>query len=102
MTRKQLIATVESMHPDLSYSKDQILEMVEQLDELPVIDKGDLLISFMNDDNTLFDINDVGRILNAHKGVEANDLLVDVLVRRFEKIVSEKAFIERIVLAMQS
>lgn len=65
MNKKEIIRTVESLHPDLTYTKDQILEIVEQIeDENPIENTiGKILTMFMVDDNTLFDINDVNRIL---------------------------------------
>lgn len=97
MDRKQLISTVESLNPDLKYTRENILEMVEQLDELTVIDMPILLSSFMIDDNTLFDITDIERILSEHTGYLINDQVLDSIMYRFEKIMDNKVSKDKLI-----
>lgn len=97
MTREQLIRTAESLHPDLSYSKDQILEMVNQLDDVIQVDKELLLTAFMSDDNTLFDMTDVYRILDAHKGSPLKDKSLLDIVDDFKNIVLENVAIDKLI-----
>lgn len=64
MDKAQLIRSIEALHPDVPPTISGILEIVEQLEEVSydtVI--GEILVQFMCDDNTLFNIDDVNRIL---------------------------------------
>lgn len=65
MDKQKIIRQVESLDPDQLYTQNQILEIVELIPDEPPIDHiiGQILTMFMVDDNTLFDINDVNRIL---------------------------------------
>lgn len=64
MNKRELIDFLNKLNPDFKYTKEEMIVFANNLKEENVENTiGKILTMFMIDDNTLFDINDVNRIL---------------------------------------